>query len=97
MSAIKGDLIIARMLLIKVPLVDVDFRDSAGRTPLFAALIMVMNNLRYERLPNDIYNMGFASREELEDYRQNQLAIIEILLKAGKGWLNTKYLNGISW
>ncbi len=84
MSCIRGDLNCVHALLRLGPIVEVDARDSAGRTPLIAALITIMNNLKYERLPNDIYNTMYdLPEDDLEFNRHNRVAIVEALLEAG--------------
>ena len=54
------------------------------RTPLIAALLTIINNLKYEKMPNDIYNLNSsASDDNMELNRYNRVAVFEALLRAG--------------
>ena len=88
MAVIRSDMACTTMLLRLVPIVLVDAPDSAGRTPLIAALITIMNNLKYERLPTSTVHAVTGSYDlpddDLEQNRFNRMAIVEALLNAGK-------------
>lgn len=60
--------------------VEVDSSDSMNRTPLMAALITILNNLRYEKMPNDVDDTQWSS---IDQGRQNKVAIVEALLHSG--------------
>ena len=83
MSAIRGDIQCMKLLL-QSPNTEVDACDNAGRTPLIAALITIMNNLRYERLPCDAYNIGQPPDNDLMFNRYNRMGVVEALLRAGE-------------
>lgn len=82
MSAIRSDLDCMNLLLTAEGL-QVDAYDEAGRTPLIAALITIMNNLRYERLPCNAYNIGQPQDSALMINRYNRIGVVEALLRAG--------------
>ncbi len=85
MSVIRGDLLCVNLLLSVLPRQrDVDNEDTSGRTPLIAALLTIVNTLKYEKMPNDIYNLNpSASDEDLALHRHNRVAVVEALLRAG--------------
>ena len=85
MSVIRGDLDSVNLLISRLPKQsDIDNEDSAGRTPLIAALLTIINNLKYEKMPNDIYNLNSsASDDNMELNRYNRVAVFEALLRAG--------------
>ena len=82
MAVIRCDLRCVRYLL-NCPQIDINAQDDTGRTPLIAALITITNNFRYERMPNDIYNMGGIPESTLATDRFSRIAIVEALLSAG--------------
>ena len=82
MASIRGDLHCLNLILQQED-VEVDATDEAGRTSLIAALITIMNNLRYERLPCDAYNMGNATEKALMLNRYNRMGVVEALIRAG--------------
>ncbi len=85
MSVIRGDLKCVNLLIENLPRQsDVDQVDTADRTPLIAALLSIVNNLKYEKMPNDIYNLNnTASDAEMDINRYNRVAVVEALLRAG--------------
>ena len=86
MSVIRGDLNCVNMLLSHLPKQsDIDNEDTAGRTPLIAALLSIINNLKYEKMPNDIYNLNAtASEDDRRLNLYNRVAVVEALLRSGK-------------
>ncbi len=84
MAVIRGDLKCMNLLLNCLPKQsDVDNEDTAGRTPLIAALLMIVNNLKYEKMPNDAHKET-PSSEDVELNRCNRVAVVEALLRAGR-------------
>ena len=77
----RGDLDSVLALLDQREKVNVDAPDTMSRTPLMGALITILNNLRYEKMPGDVEN---SSGSTVDVGRHNKIAIVEALLHAGR-------------